>query len=313
MPKIAVFAGHGGSDAGAVANGVSEKDLTLQISNALTGILRDRGYEVVNNRTADVDRNINADVRLANASDVDAVIEIHLNSNAGAPGDGTETFYSVTGKGKDLAEAINRRLVALGFRDRGVKTFPNVFGYDYLGIIRYTNAPAVLTEVFFINNPNDLALYSPDRIASAIADAVEELYPTTPNSSGNPVIYEMQRWLNSEYGYSLVTDGIAGTRTYRAIISALQTELNRQFGANLSVDGILGAKTRAALPTVRRGARGNITRLIQFALFLKGYNVIPDGVYGGLTEAAVRRFQMVNALSADGIAGPRTLWALFRF
>lgn len=309
MTKIAVFAGHGGSDPGAVANGLYEKTLTLEMSLALTAELRRRGYEVINNRTTDTDRSLNADIRLANSENVAAVIELHLNSNSGTPGTGTETYYSVTGKGRELAELINRNLVKIGYADRGAKTYPNIFGGDYLAILRYTDAPAVLVEVFFINNPSDLSLYDPNKIAVAIADAVQELYP--PTLITDDVIANVQRRLNSEYGANLIVDGIYGKRTKRAIISALQTELNKQFGANLSVDGIFGPKTQAALVTVRRGARGNITYLIQTALYVLGYRVTPDGIYGQITESAVRRFQQIAGLTSDGIAGKNTQTRLF--
>ncbi len=309
MSKIAVYAGHGGSDYGAVANGLYEKDFALEVSNYLTAELRRRGYEVINNRTTDVDRNLNADIRLANRENVDAVIEIHLNSNEGIPGSGTETYYSVTGKGRELAEAINTNLVALGFRDRGIKTYPNFFGQDYLGIIRYTNAPAVLVELFFINNPSDVMMYDPQKIAVAIADAVEKLYP--PNSLKDDAIADIQRTLNERYEAGLVVDGIYGPRTKRAIIRGLQTELNRQFNAGLVVDGIFGPKTKNALVTVRRGARGNITYLIQTALFLLGYDLKLDGIFGLITEGRIREFQRLRGLTVDGIAGRNTQSVLF--
>jgi N-acetylmuramoyl-L-alanine amidase len=56
LARIAVYAGHGGSDSGAVANGLREKDFTLAISNAVTSILRGWGYTVINNRTTEGDR-----------------------------------------------------------------------------------------------------------------------------------------------------------------------------------------------------------------------------------------------------------------
>ncbi len=242
MTKIAVYAGHGGNDFGAVSNGLYEKDFNLEVLTYLTAELRRRGYEVINNRISDVNRNLSNDIRLANSENVDAVIEIHTNSNEGVPGSGTETFYSVTGKGKELAEAINANLVALGFRDRGAKTWPNFFGYDYLGIIRYTNAPAVLVEMFFINNPNDVALYDPQKIANAIADAVQKLYPVI--NLKDDKIAQIQRTLNERYGANLVVDGVYGRLTKRAILRGLQRELNTQFNRGLVVDGILGPKTK---------------------------------------------------------------------
>jgi peptidoglycan hydrolase-like protein with peptidoglycan-binding domain len=53
--------------------------------------------------------------------------------------------------------------------------------------------------------------------------------------------------------------------------------------------------------TLRRGARGDLVRIVQRKLALED-----DGIFGALTEAALRRFQRNNALVADGIAGPKS-------
>lgn len=309
MTKIAVYAGHGGTDFGAIANGLYEKDITLELMTAVTGKLRERGYQVLNNRVTDVNRNLGADIRLANGQDVDAIIELHVNSNNGIPGNGTETYYSVTGKGKELAQAINDNIVALGYRDRGIKTLTNFFGGDYLAIIRETKAPAVLTEVFFLNNPQDVAKYNPSEIANAIADAVQKLYP--PTNLGDDGIAKIQRNLNAQYSANLVVDGIYGPRTKQALIRGLQIELNKQFNANLVVDGIFGPRTKEALVTVKKGATGNITYIIQSALFILGFNIIPDRIFGEKTEKAVGEFQLDNSLKVDGIAGKQTQSKLF--
>lgn len=49
---------------------------------------------------------------------------------------------------------------------------------------------------------------------------------------------------------------------------------------------------------------------VQIALLALGYPLVPDGVYGRRTEAAVRHFQQANGLETDGIAGPATQAAL---
>ncbi|MCL2014178.1 MAG: N-acetylmuramoyl-L-alanine amidase [Oscillospiraceae bacterium] len=320
MPKIAVFAGHGGTDYGAVANGLYEKNINLALSNEVTRILRSRGYEVINNRTTDVNRNINADSAFANSSNADAVVEIHMNSNLGTPGTGTEAYYSINGSGRELARALVNNIAALGFANRGIKTRTNAAGQDYFGIIRNTNAPAVLLEVAFINNPNDIALLNINRVSQAISNAVMQIFPlvTTPPPSpplppsGNPVIRQIQTTLNQRYNAGLTVDGIFGRMTKAAIVRGLQTELNRQFGRNLVTDGIWGPATRAAVVNVRPGAAGNITYLIQAALASRGYNVTPDGVFGPGTESAVRAFQRDQGLAVDGIAGPVTQDRLFR-
>lgn len=57
----------------------------------------------------------------------------------------------------------------------------------------------------------------------------------------------------------------------------------------------------APYPMVRRGARGNITKIIQRIL---GVNA--DGIFGSETEKAVKSFQSKNGLLVDGIVGNET-------
>lgn len=52
----------------------------------------------------------------------------------------------------------------------------------------------------------------------------------------------------------------------------------------------------------KRGSRGEVVKQIQLALHL-----LPDGIYGVMTEEAVRAFQMANGLTPDGVVGPATL------
>jgi N-acetylmuramoyl-L-alanine amidase len=318
--RIAVYAGHGGSDYGAVSGNLREKDFNLEISNAVSNLLRRMGYEVINNRTADVDRNINQDAALANSRRADALVEIHMNSNPGTPGTGSEAFYSIrdTGKARSLAESILSGLERLGFRNRGARVHLNAAGQDTFGILRLTNMPAVLLETAFINNPQDMAKLNVQTAAEVIASAIARAFPL-PAPPVNPhdrnaVIRGIQSTLNTRYGFNLSTDGIAGPLTRQAVVMGLQTELNRQFGRNLTVDGIFGEQTRAAAVNVRPGARGNMTYIIQAALFIRGFNdVLPDGVFGPITERAVRRFQSEHGLTPDGVAGPATQNALFNW
>lgn len=63
--------------------------------------------------------------------------------------------------------------------------------------------------------------------------------------------------------------------------------------------------------TSRRGSSGSEVRKIQTKLKQWGYyKGSVDGVYGSKTEAAVKSFQRKNGLTADGIAGAKTLAAM---
>lgn len=63
----------------------------------------------------------------------------------------------------------------------------------------------------------------------------------------------------------------------------------------------------AGHPTLRRPAMGALESEIK--LIQKAVGVDPDGKFGPLTEAAVRRFQLAHGLVGDGIVGPKS-WAI---
>ena len=180
MAKIYINAGHGGRDSGAVLGTRYEKNYTLPVSNKIALLLKNAGHNIYQNRTTDVVRDVVIDANDANAKNVDAVIEIHLNSNVGNAGTGTETYCSISGRGKALATAINSQIVSLGFVNRGVKTKTYVSGgitYDYFGIIRRTKANTVLVETAFINNNSDMAKYNINTMAQAITNGILKIYP----------------------------------------------------------------------------------------------------------------------------------------
>jgi peptidoglycan hydrolase-like protein with peptidoglycan-binding domain len=69
---------------------------------------------------------------------------------------------------------------------------------------------------------------------------------------------------------------------------------------------LTGGASASAETVVKRGDRGPAVRRVQRALHLSP----ADGVFGGATELAVKRFQRENGLAADGIVGPITRQAL---
>ena len=89
-------------------------------------------------------------------------------------------------------------------------------------------------------------------------------------------------------------------------VARLQSELNNQFERGLKVDGLRGPKTLEACPTVKKGAKGNITKLIQERLNSVGFSLSTDGKFGKGTEKAVKVFQKNRGLSQDGIIGENT-------
>lgn len=128
-------------------------------------------------------------------------------------------------------------------------------------------------------------------------------------------------------------DAVRGTRlsnkdifnSIRTLTMALQATLNKERNAGLVVDGYMGPKTKAACEVYSSKTPGlnksNIVYLIQAALYVRGYSMDGnienndlDGQYGKNTAETVLEFQQdARGLRLDGIAGPATIYSLFKF
>ena len=149
MAKVFLSAGHGGSDPGAVGNGLKEKDINLQIMLACQAELVRHGVTVVCSRTTDANDPVQQEVREANASGADIAVSFHTNAGGG---DGSESFYwKTSSKGKKLAQLCEKHTKAIGQNSRGIKT-------NNLMFTRETTMPAVLCECAFIDTKKDIAI-----------------------------------------------------------------------------------------------------------------------------------------------------------
>jgi peptidoglycan hydrolase-like protein with peptidoglycan-binding domain len=59
-------------------------------------------------------------------------------------------------------------------------------------------------------------------------------------------------------------------------------------------------------PLVREGDQQHPVKTLQYLLRARGHDLIADGIFGPVTDAAVRRFQQQKGLAVDGIVGPAT-------
>lgn len=152
--KVFIGVGHGGSDSGACANGFKEKNMTLTIAKACNEYLKQYGISTKMSRTKDENDPVNQEVRECNAFNPDLAIDCHVNSGKG---DGAEFFYTIGGgTGKTLAKNIENEVKKVGQNSRGIKTRKGSNGRDYYAFIRNTKCAAVICEIGFIDNKNDL-------------------------------------------------------------------------------------------------------------------------------------------------------------
>lgn len=188
MTKVFLGVGHGGSDPGAVGNGLREKDLNLSISRACRDVLEDHGVTVLMSRETDVSESLSGKISECNAFKPDLALDIHNNAGGG---DGAEVFHTLSGgKGKTLAENILAAIKEVGQNSRGTKTRASSSGSDYFGFIRSTNAPAVIVECAFVDNKTDIAIIdtaAEQRImGEAIAKGILKTLNIAYSSSATP-------------------------------------------------------------------------------------------------------------------------------
>ena len=196
LPYVAVDAGHGGGDTGAVgylppgtqtgltprtdAQGrtlLYEKDINLDIAQRLDVWLRSQGGRTLMTRTQDLaggDRpsttttnDLKARTDLANAAHVDLFVSIHNNA-LGATTSGTETYhyYYSGAAARTLAGDVQRELVAsLRLPDRGVKSA----GFY---VLRHSEMPAILVEGGFLTNPTEALLLADPGVRETLAEAI---------------------------------------------------------------------------------------------------------------------------------------------
>lgn len=92
--RVVLDAGHGGSDPGAVAGSIIEKDITLDIGRRLRALLEAEGFEVVFTRADDKTIALRDRARAANASKSDIFVSIHVNAILKHTASrGVETYY----------------------------------------------------------------------------------------------------------------------------------------------------------------------------------------------------------------------------
>ncbi len=151
--RIFIDPGHGGSDPGTVANGLQEKDLTLDIALRTRDILNEQysGHTIKLSRTTDVTRSLTERTNMANNWGANFFVSIHINAGRAT---GFESYtYNGSYAGKERTNAIRRSIHnevvnQTGFYDRGVKE-------ANLHVLRKSSAPAILTENGFIDHAND--------------------------------------------------------------------------------------------------------------------------------------------------------------
>ena len=182
--KVYIDQGHNpsGFNTGAEGNGFFEQDITYDIGVRLYDyfagnpefeprLSRPTPNTILGTNNSS---SLTTRVRDANSWGADIFISLHTNASENPNASGTEVLvYRTAGRAYRLAEDVLRELTNItGLRNRGVIARPGLY------VLRRTNMPAILVEMGFISNENDVELmvYSPNLFALGIYRGVLDYY-----------------------------------------------------------------------------------------------------------------------------------------
>jgi N-acetylmuramoyl-L-alanine amidase len=179
---VVIDAGHGGSDAGAIAGDTKEKDISLALALKVKKLSPDYHINVVLTRNtdelaggkSDIRESLEYRVEMARENKADLFVSLHVNNaGGGQPNHGFSAFVSSDNPhfgesmklGSALLDAVKASYPADGNLhqlDRGVY------------ILQHSPMPAVLLECGYIDNPGDLAFIRDGQNQAAIARNILE-------------------------------------------------------------------------------------------------------------------------------------------
>lgn len=167
----------GGSDSGASANGLTEKDVTLAVALKLKSELEQRGVKVV--LTRDSDKTVTNEARVAacDKAQSDLLVSLRLNSAQNTTVSGFELWVSnkKPANSVSVAEAIGKSMSTItGIRNRGVKygTVTNADENYYVN--SESKCASLVIQLGFISNKEDASLLknNDSEVASKIAQGI---------------------------------------------------------------------------------------------------------------------------------------------
>ena len=166
--KIFIDQGHNpeGVNAGAEGFGYREQDINYAVGTRLAELLRqDDRFEVMVSRTSPTDSlgtsnatSLAARVNMANEWDADYFISIHANASTSPNQNGTEVYvYREPSVAAELAEDVLEGIVErMETRNNGVRVNPALY------VLRRTRMPAILVELGYITNAEDVKKMTED-------------------------------------------------------------------------------------------------------------------------------------------------------
>ena len=176
--KVCIDPGHGGKDPGGIGFDpfyVEEKTVNLAVALKLEAELESLGHWTVVTRRKDRSLRLSARAEFANRLGADLFVSVHSNAALSSDVEGMEVFHfpGSTAGTKAATEVLGSLQTTFpDHRSRGIKE-------ANFAVLRLTEMPAILVEMEFLTNPNQLLFLTDpvhqDEIAAAVSAGINRL------------------------------------------------------------------------------------------------------------------------------------------
>ncbi len=212
LDTVVIDAGHGGKDPGAVANGLYEKDIVLDVALQVGEYIENRlGVNVEYTRTGDRFIPLEKRGHMANQAEAKLFLSLHVNAARASSAQGTETYFLGPSKSDAARKVMERENSVIRFEENTDRYEQ----YDEQALVRQTltqsaymrqserlaslvqgqfeervhrknrgvhqagfyvlwsaSMPAVLVELGFLSNPEEARYLSSDQGQTYLASAL---------------------------------------------------------------------------------------------------------------------------------------------
>lgn len=146
---IVVDVGHGGKDAGALVNGIEEKDIILEIAQRIQILNKNPNIEIILTRDTDEFLSLSERTTKINELKPDYVISLHANQSVNPNNNGIQIFVS------DNNESFNRSgELAVKLLQKFTNSNVEIKKGNFY-ILNNIESPGALIELGFLSNSED--------------------------------------------------------------------------------------------------------------------------------------------------------------
>lgn len=173
---VVIDAGHGGADTGTTNEQHQEKDLVLAIAQAMDELVSPSSVRLIYTREGDTPVSLADRVKVADQSEADLFLSLHIGQHNDQHQRGLEAYYSTQNPQSGLSEEYSQQFIQnITLTEAGKSAVKQA---DFL-VLKKASCPSVLLNLGFLSNPQESVFLASEenqrQLASQIVKTIAEI------------------------------------------------------------------------------------------------------------------------------------------